>query len=264
MINDILITGIPRSGTSYLCSILNKVHNTVVINEPEEALQILHNASNVPLPCYYEFIRAKVNTNQPITNKIVDGKFIEDTNVTDARSAYTPDTDRPDFLLGTKNTLIYLNSLDRLAATFPRAAFIACVRHPYDTIASWSNVSFPHLKNAAPWFLLNYVDSKGKRAIDEILQTTDLASRYAMWWNYLAEIITNNSDRLMVIRYEEMVTNPQETLTRIYETLSFPVKLQHPLEPSSPRRHQDALDSHIINAINEHCKDSAALIGYKL
>lgn len=31
---NIILTGIPRSGTSYLCGLLDKTDNSVVINEP--------------------------------------------------------------------------------------------------------------------------------------------------------------------------------------------------------------------------------------
>ena len=262
--NELVITGIPRSGTSYLCSILNKVRNTVVINEPEEVLQILHNSSPVPLSHYYAFIRERIIKGQPVANKIINGAFIEDTNTVDVRTAHTPRIDNSGFLLGTKNTLVYLNTLERIYRHLPKAAFIACVRHPYDSIASWSKVSFPHIRNAEPRFLLNYVDGREKQAIEKILQTPELAVRYAMWWDYLATIIANHSSRLILIRYEEMVANPHDTLTRIYQTISSPRELKQPVKPSAPRHHQNALDKDIIAAINKHCKDSAALLGYTL
>lgn len=264
MTNELVVTGVPRSGTSYLCSILNKIRNTVVINEPSEVLQILHNESPVPLSHYYNLIRERIKNGQPIANKLVNGEFIEDTNNIDVRTAYIPSVDTPDFLLGTKNTLIYLNTLERLFRDLPEATFIACVRHPYDTIASWSRVSFPHIRNAEPRFLLNYVSGRQKQEIGKILQTPELAERYAMWWNYLAGIITGHSKRLMVVRYEEMVADPHGTLDHICKTASFPPNMQQALKPSSPRHHQNALDSDIIAAIGKYCKESAAFFGYGL
>jgi Sulfotransferase family len=264
MTNNLIITGIPRSGTSYLCSILNKTKNTVVINEPEEIFQILRNGSEAPLSRYYEYIRERVNNGLPIANKLVNGKFIEDTNITDARSTYTPHVATSDFVLGTKNTLIYLNTLRRVIKSLPEAVIIACVRHPYDTIASWSKVSFPHIRNAAPQFLLNYTTGEEKESINRIMQTTDLAVRYATWWSHLAGIINKNRDRLIPVNYESMVSSPESTLNLIYEAIPFQAELQQPLEASSPRHHENALDSNTISAINEHCKDAAALLGYVL
>ncbi|MFQ5645025.1 MAG: sulfotransferase, partial [Thiogranum sp.] len=212
MTKDIVISGIPRSGTSYLCSILNKTRNTVVINEPEEVFQILRNNSEAALSRYYEHMRNRINNGQPITNKLANGKFIEDTNILNARTAYTPHVDTTDFVLGTKNTLVYLNTLKQIIESLPEATLVACVRHPYDTIASWSKVSFPHIRDAKPQFLLDYTTGKEKLSIDSILKKTSLAIRYAMWWNYLAGIINSNRDRFILINYESMVSNPEATL----------------------------------------------------
>jgi hypothetical protein len=264
MSNNLLITGIPRSGTSYLCSVLNKARNTVVINEPEEVFGILRNNSDAPLSRYYEYIRDRVNNGQPIVNKLVNGKFIEDTNVTDTRSTYIPRVDTAGFVLGTKNTLIYLNTLKRIFNSLPEATIVACVRHPYDTIASWSKVSFPHIKNATPQFLRNYTTGAARKSIDDIMQKTSLAERYALWWDYLAGIINSNRNRLILVNYEDMVRSPESTLNLIYDAIPFHAELEQPLTPSSPRHHTNALEDDITSAINEHCKESAALLGYTL
>lgn len=264
MTNELLITGIPRSGTSYLCSILNQVRDTVVINEPEEVLRLLANSSGIPLSDYYRFIRQRIIEGKPVTNKIVDGRFIEDTNDIDIRTPYVPCVDTPDFLLGTKNTLVYLNTLERILEHMPEAILVACVRHPHDTIASWQRVTFPHIRHAAPAFLLNHVDGERRRKLERILATAELAQRHAMLWHYLAGLVNRHSGRLIVVRYEDMVADPTGTLERIYATASIPLTLQQPLEPSTPRRHEDAFDAGTLAAIAEHCADSARLLGYDL
>lgn len=261
---NLLITGIPRSGTSYLCAILNKVKNAVVINEPLEVIQIMRNSSSIPLSQYYAVVRERILKNEPISNKIVNGKFIEDTNLVDTRSLYIPEVDTDDFMLGTKNTLIYLNTLDRLEKEFPDATIIVCVRHPYDTIASWANVTFPHLKNADPMFLLNYVDEKSKREINSILQLKDLADRYAMWWDYLARIIAKRAAQVTVVRYEDMVANPKATIDAIFEKIPFPVIMRQALEASTPRSHRAKLGPHIIAKINKFCGKTANIMNYDI
>ena len=80
MSNNLVITGIPRSGTSYVCALLNAIENTVLVNEPLEALQLLHNSSCRTLADYYAATRDSILKGLPIQNKIVDGRFIEDTN----------------------------------------------------------------------------------------------------------------------------------------------------------------------------------------
>ncbi len=264
MSNELIITGIPRSGTSYLCSMLNRARNTVVINEPEEIFRILRNDSNTALSSYYEYIRKRINNGQPVVNKLVNGKFIEDTNVLDARSAYTPHVDTTDFILGTKNTLVYLNTLKRIINSLPEAVIVACVRHPCDTIASWSKVSFPHIRDAMPGFLLEYTTGEENRAIDRVLKTRQLAVRYASWWDYLARIIIRNREHVILINYEHMVCDPATALNRIYKAMSYQTDLLPPLEPSVPRHHENALDTETLTAITDKCKSSAALLGYTL
>lgn len=264
MADNLLITGIPRSGTSYLCSILNNVHNTVVINEPEEIFQILRNDSVISLSDYYKNTRNRINNSQPITNKIANGRFIEDTNKVDTRTSYSPIVDTTDFILGTKNTLIYLNTLDRITRSLPNIVLIACVRNPYDTIASWCKVSFQHIRNVTPDFLLEYTTGDEKESISEILQITDIAIRYATWWNHLAKIILRNSSRFLIINYENMVRDPEATLTRIFTAMSLQARMRQTLQPSTPRNHSNVLSDDMILAINTICMDSAKTLGYIL
>lgn len=262
--HNLLITGIPRSGTSYLCTLLNRVKNTVVINEPAEVLKILRNDSPVGLAQYYAFIRQQINNKSAIANKIANGKFIEDTNVTDIRTYYSPNVDNPDFVLGTKNTLVYLTTIEKTAQILPDATLVTCIRHPYDTIVSWSNVSFPHIRNAEPRFLLHYASDREKRAINDILDNPDKTERYAKWWEHMSRIIINNADELLIIRYEDMVSDPQGSLNQIYSNLPLPAATREPIEPSAPRLHRDVLDNKMRDTIDKYCTQSAALLGYEL
>lgn len=264
MSNDLVITGVPRSGTSYLCTILNEVNNFVVINEPNEVFQVLRNDSEIPLTRYYDVIREKIRNQQPIQNKIVDGKFIEDTNVLDVTEDYVPDVDRSDFVLGTKNTLIYMSSIERLRRQFSNETIVACVRNPVDTIASWSNVKFPHIKNVEMNFLAEYSDESGQKAISRVMSKSSLAQRYAMWWDYLAKRLLKISDDIMLIRYEDMVVDPEGTIDSICSAMSFDVEMKKDIEPSSPRSHRDQLSDDIIDAIRNYCKNSASKLGYKI
>lgn len=264
MANNLLITGIPRSGTSYLCSILNNTRNTVVVNEPEEIFQILQHGSQATLQDYYGHIRARVSEGQTIVNKIVQGRFIEDTNVIDTRSSYIPEVDSPDFLLGTKNTLVYLNTLGTILEQMPDLIIAACVRHPFDTIASWSRVSFPHIRNATPAFLLNYTTGDEHASIETIISQPDIGLRYALWWKQLAGIILRFRERLVLINYESMVVDPDATLREIIGRTPFNVNLKEPLTPSSPRHHDQALNDSVSQIIREHCEEPASLLGYRL
>ncbi len=267
---DVFITGIPRSGTSYLCSILNQVGDCVVVNEPA---QIFPPFSGQGLPwgvaTYYRDLRRDILDGKPIQNKLHNGKFIEDTAVVDAVADYSPLIGRPDFLLATKNTLAYLARLPQIRRVMPEARIVVCVRNPMDTIASWKT-TFDHLANADvnSFPVGNPRDSTlpppARHRLEEISLTPDLALRRALLWRHLAELILENRDRVLLLRYEEVVSRPTEVLQEILAASSSALepKLVSRLEPSAARTKRDRLDAQDERAIRSVCGQAAAELGY--
>lgn len=247
-----------------MCSILNRVRNTVVINEPNEVFRLMHNSSTTPMPQFYDAVRERIRNNLPIKNKMLNGKFIEDTNVTDIRSDYIPNVNPDKLILGTKNTLVYLCTLERLKKQFKDVTIVACVRHPIDAIASWANISFPHIRNLDMNFLLDYSDECGAKSIKRIMNKSNLSQRYAMWWDYLAKTIHKNSHHLVIVRYEDMVSNPLKTINEICGAASFEATMLEDIKPSSPRSHRAELSTETIDLINTYCTNSASKLGYQL
>jgi len=264
MINNLVITGIPRSGTSYVCALLNDVENTVIVNEPPEALSLLHNRSVHPLTEYYDATRSDILNRVPIQNKIVGGKFIEDTNANDTRNYYTPEVNDAAFIFGSKNTLVYLVCIKKIIRQFQDVGILACIRHPYDTIASWKKVSFPHLRNATPLFLRDYVDSNEGKSIARICTTSELEARYALLWNYLAMRIIDSIDHVTLFKYEEFVRNPARNLSRLYDSLGVGEQKIPEITPSKARKHRDVLSAAEMNYIQQYCRNSADYFGYEL
>lgn len=261
---NLVITGIPRSGTSYACTLLNNIENTVVVNEPEEIFQILRNGSTSSLSDWYVYTRRCINNGIPIQNKIINGKYIEDTNKGDVRSFYTPDVNDESFVFGTKNTLVYLASLHKLRENLPDATIIAFIRHPHDCISSWKRVRFPHIRNAAPLFLKDYTGEADGSEIVRICRHPELESRYAMLWNFLAMRILKYSDRLTVYRYEDFVVQPEHLLSGLYESLGSQMQAKEVIVPSAPRKHEDSLSARELECIREHCSAAAAGFDYSL
>jgi hypothetical protein len=264
MSDNLLITGIPRSGTSYVCALLNNIENTVIVNEPEEIFQILRNGSSLDLKTYYDHTRHCINNRVPILNKIRNGKYIEDTNKGDVRSYYLPEVSEASFVLGTKNTLIYLASLGKLWEQLPGARIVACIRHPYDSISSWKKVVFPHIRNASPVFLGDYSDSPGSEEIVRICQVPELETRYALLWNFLALRIIEYLDDLILFRYEDFVVAPMRYLTDLYRLMGKDMRLKSAIVPSQARIHRDVLCASEQERIREHCGVSAGQLGYIL
>ena len=135
---EVVITGIPRSGTSYLCNLLHRFDNCVVLNEPDEIGPALERPTPPwPVATFYRDVRRDVLAGRAVRNKLVGGKVTEDTTRANQQVPYTPKVTGEDFVLGVKATIPFLSRLPHLRRVMPHARFVACVRNPFDTIASW-------------------------------------------------------------------------------------------------------------------------------
>lgn len=271
LLPELIITGIPRSGTSYLCKLAHSAKNCVVINEPGEIFAPLsQQAAPWGVAIFYEELRRDILIGKPVSNKLVRGEFIEDTALVDALESYTPQVSRADFLLGTKNTLAYLARLPQLRRVMPQVSIVACVRHPLDTIASWKT-SFAHLAGANLEIQLvghsrdELMTGAQRRRLREIAATPHPALRRALMWRHLAELILENRHHLLVLRYESLVTQPMESLRRVFDSMPLMPKLKLPdhISPSAPRHKLEALDEDDLACIRGICAQTAAELGYE-
>ena len=266
----LLITGIPRSGTSYLCRLLHSLQDCVIVNEPTEIFPILVE-DKLPwrLAVYHEGLRQTILEGYAIENKIKAGKVIEDTNIEDQRELYTPKVSRPDFLLGTKNTLAYLARIRQLKQVMPNATIVACIRHPLDTIASWKT-SFPHLQQAdVNNFPLGhpndpFLEQWQREQLQAIANTDFLPLKRALLWRYLAECVLYFQPHLTLVHYESLVQHPKKTLHAILNTLPTPpLYPTEKIEPSTVRQKREVLDDADKQAIQDICSQTARLLGYE-
>jgi hypothetical protein len=264
---DLLITGIPRSGTSYLCNLLHRYSNCVVINEPLELLDILaREATPWSVARLYRRLRADIRGGRPVENKLSQGQVTTDTSAHGEVSMYTPRVDGDDFVLGTKNTVAYLTRLEGVRRVMPHVRIIACVRDPADTIASWKN-SFPHLcdvdisglpvgNEREPWLTGVQRDD-----LLRIINAGDLAQRRALRWRYLAERILEHRDHVTIVHYDAIVTDPHTVVMAILDGMPKG-KLRVPLASSAVRSASHTLDAADRQAIRAICFQSATDLGF--
>ncbi len=268
---DVLITGIPRSGTSFFTSSLHKLENCVGINEPEEIFR--HLDDTCPpwgMASFYRSLRTDIGNGHPITNKIIDGTVIEDTAVLDVEKSYVPPITGTDFLLATKNTLGYLARIPFLVRAMPDATFVACVRDPYSTIASWKG-TFAHLREAAPRFRKGFVGDKlmrptAQQRLEVMARTESIELRRALLWTHLALLIIEDIGVFAhIFRYEDFVINPLAQLQMLLHRIpkAPPLRLRQPLEPSQPRASRAGnLTPADVEAIQSVCAEVATALGY--
>ncbi len=267
---EAFITGIPRSGTSYLCRLLHQQADCVVINEPNEIFHpLIHDNVAHGIPLFYQELRRKILDHAGVENKIKNGEMIEDTAIEDVRTLYYPQVSRPDFLLLTKNTLAYLSRISQLRTVMPHAPLIANIRHPLDTIASWKT-TFNHLKTATldniPIGHLNDTafSQTQRQRLQEIANYPDEIYRRALWWRFLAETMLDNAWQLHTVKYEDLVLKPNETVTQIVQAIpNAPLKspIKH-LKASTLRHKREVLTAEEIEIIWAICGQVAAEFGY--
>jgi len=222
---NFLITGIPRSGTSYLTSLLDSQNNWLVINEPSEIFnQLQSRTDSSGIELYYAECRERILSGQPIANKIKDGKVIEDTAVIDQRETYHPPIARSDFWLGSKNTLAYMASMEHL--TKLHWPIIAMIRNPLDTLASWRN-TFNHLTEARVANLpIANPDFPAwatwqRQSLLEIDAQSNAALRRVLLWRLLARTLLHYQDHLLLWRYEDLTENPARLINSLNAQLNY-------------------------------------------
>ncbi|MEP6809505.1 MAG: sulfotransferase [Chthoniobacterales bacterium] len=265
--HDLVLTGIPRSGTSLLCNLLHRYGNCVVINEPE-AVSETFDRGEAPrhVPGLYHELRAAVRCGLPVRNKFRERQVVQDTTLEHTIAAYHPVVESSDFILGTKDTLAYLTGLRTLRVAMPRARFVACVRDPLQTIASWK-ASFVHLREASlPEVFFREPSALALRdderiALGKIEAITALPERRAQWWNFLAERILEELEHgLTVIRYHELIQDPAAVVEGILE--GWPKgSLRVPLTLNRVTRARTPLEPADYEAIADLCTQTAQALG---
>ena len=263
---DIMITGFPRSGTSYFCTLLNKIPNFAVVNEPEHPPTLFSPDYPPNIIRYYGYLRHRIKTRQPIDNKLV-----EDTVINNTRQPWLPDNIKNEhFVLATKLTLKYLFSLTKLLAETPSIPFktVVLVRNPYNNISSWKNSSFkgiragdaPVLRGEA--FRHTFFSEEQRRYIGMIDRQQDQSMRRCMLWNLAAQCILHNKDKVTLIQYEELIEQPGQIINSTFDLP--PKETAGLISKSSKKRSSLNLSSEDVKNIQTMCKENAKQLGYEI
>ena len=267
---ELIITGFPRSGTSYVCNLLHRFDNCVVLNEPDGISRPLRKE---PIPfgvgTFYRDQRREILEGRPIKNKLKDGKVTDETMEANEQTEYVPQVATPDFVLGAKSPLGFLSRLSAVRRAMPHARIVVCVRNPVDVLASWKT-TFSHLLTADVRKMTHgglrdpFLPDRQRAMLQDVATIRSPAWRRAAWWRYLAELIldaaASNPD-LIVVPYVQAVTDPLPVVNRILA--GYPAgTLREPIEPSTVRAaKRSALDAEDFQAIRALSADCATDLG---
>lgn len=266
---DYLITGIPRSGTSLVCRLLDDQDESVVVNEPREPMAAVRvRRYDAFILEFHAHLRSEILAGRPILNKLTDGRVSSNTHGADRRQPYHPAVHSPGFLLGTKDTLQYLTRLDELRGKLQGMHVLVCIRDPRAAIASWK-ASFAHLAHADVTGLLSRGAlgsgrSVDRRAIAALQATADVQVRRSLLWCHLASVIRRNRDWVSIIRYEDLLTDARSVLEGLVTMLDSSRSVESVVLEASIRQTGVAAGMDPVEArlVWDICAEEASHFGY--
>ncbi len=246
---NLIITGIPRSGTSLVASLLNAADNVVCLNE------ILYNVNTLPQD--FEEIRNRLLLEQPIPNKYNnEGSLTTDTQNGNTKIEHRPITKPLDenVIVGSKVNIPYLNQIEKILQYGFNT--IAIIRDPAYTVASWNrNQNIPEAmvsdENMHPrWRPFNF-------------GTTNPIERQAKIWEFYARILWKYRDQLKILKYEYITQHPDTVMKNICDELGVvpPENIPELKNYNSPSRYENF---EYISTITAQSCPTAKYFGYQL
>jgi hypothetical protein len=227
---DILLTGIPRSGTTLACRLLCDFSQTIALNEPMDrdqfdnptvAFKNIKNHFQIFRKSLVEDGSARARTSE---GRITDNAFTPD-NIKRERIVKRSEIifDKklnPDFTLIMKHCAEFTLLIPELLKEFE---IYALIRNPLAVLSSWASVDVPvsrgKVAKAAKLNPLFHeeLEKQGENILDRQL--------FILSW-YFGQYDFLPKDH--IIRYEEMIQSPEDILSPIannkYEAISSELK----------------------------------------
>lgn len=241
-----LITGLPRSGTFLVCSLLNTLPNCVALAEPMDVTSFRAGSDEHNLRLIEDFFagqRLRILTEataagqcvggrtptNPVGDDLVDGAR---SYVLDGSAMVVDNLDGPGFDLYIKHPVIFTALLPWLSQHF---ACLAMIRNPLAVLMSWSVAPMPVRQGRAPAAermdpaLAAQLDAEPDLLARQILLLDCFFRRYAA------------SPAIQILRYEDLIASSGRALAAFTPSaacLDVPLQTRNSLEirrnPSAP------------------------------
>jgi hypothetical protein len=220
--NNILIAGIPRSGTSLACYLLNKCENIVALNEPIDLREeSCINDKDLFVNAISDFIgkqRIEILNGNAVTSMQLGGRFHSDNydsfKLGNKRKFLTKigkvdlnNKIKNDFLLIVKFTIPFIAAIEKLSTVFP---IYSIVRNPLSVLSSWNTIQGPSAEGRPA--VAEKLDKSLSMACELI---TGLHDRQLYLLSYYYQKIIDNVPFRNIIRYEDIIATNGKQLTLI-------------------------------------------------
>lgn len=216
-----ILTGLPRSGTTLLCLLLNAAPDTIAMAEPmtnqgEQTADQLF----AGVPPFIDAARRTALEQRIFLSQTVDGQLTDNFLVAPAvgspemRQSRATRTevaiDKPlstDFSLFIKHPDRFSAIVPQLVATFP---VFALVRHPLAVLASWQTADMAVYHGRMPWCELTFPDLAER--LDAI---PDRIPRQVEILRFLFDLYERHVGSDGIVRYEDILADPARELLRM-------------------------------------------------
>jgi hypothetical protein len=221
-VRNLILTGVPRSGTTLAAAIIDQAPDCLCLSEPDRHVQLMREAANAA-----DFVASLTQEFDNIRHTILGGGSVSDRRrhdgapitdyFTDALSnrrreaAFTIcNITRPglsmDFVLGVKHNALYSAVLPEIIAS-ARFRIVAMIRDPVAVVMSWRSLDLPISRGRLPagerfWPELASLCRAELELTEKQIRICDLLfGRFLRW-----------ADRVAILRYDELVSDPVQLL----------------------------------------------------
>jgi hypothetical protein len=246
--NDILLTGLPRSGTTLMCACLNQLPDCLALAEPMSPPT--HGSVEDALKYVSEFLAATrtrvLSEGRALTKTTEQGfdtsNWFEQPGQTGKLRAtraaigdlVVSKTLRSQFKLIVKHPAFFTALADPLQKLYP---LYAIVRHPLAVLASWQTVEIPVNRGRLP--LAEAFAADLKATLNEISSPLDRQLVILRW----CFEVYGRLPRGRVVRYEDLVTEPEAVLSDFH---SGREKIDYEIHVEDPKTRYSNVDFRIL------------------
>ena len=224
---NVLITGTPRSGTTLVCSLLNKLPDTAALHEPMNVWDFANCRDGSAIADLIENFcaesRQSLQQDGTAVSKHVGGKVRDNSATVNSAGGRIRQTEHgrikidkplsPDFTLAVKHPVAFAALLQPLAKRFE---CYAIVRNPLATLASW---------NSLDWFPLKDGHSPIGEKLDvdlarDLANTPDPIDRQIHILEWFYDRFRQFLPERALITYEDLVASRGRELARFFPAAS--------------------------------------------
>jgi hypothetical protein len=219
---DIILTGLPRSGTTLTCHLLNQLPDTLALHEPMNVdfpREATHEEVCDEVGRFFRDTRSRALSSRTVQTKHIEGRL----PVNPISDHYAAEGLRPalatrgevridkdlgaDFLLVIKHPAAFTALLETLLGRYP---CYAVMRNPLSVLVSWNTIAVPVQQGHAP--AAERLDAELTRALAGI---EDRIGRQLHLLSWFYEKYDRLLPRESILRYEDTVATGGVSLSAI-------------------------------------------------